>query len=497
MAEFLSIDLEPHRVCGVLADVSNGQVRVIKTLAATVPDGVLTSHPETGEWLKRVLQQAGISTSKVMVVLPREEVVVRHLELPPGNEEELPTIVRFQAASKSTVPLDQVALDYLPLPQRADFAGRDALLVTVPQERIARLYGAAVIAGLEVVSVGVSSIATAELVFAAEAASSSKTPSDLALVVARHGNRVEMSVVGSGHLYFSHSSQTVPDQAEQACPAILAEISRSLVAHGKRLPQGKFARIWLIGGAKEDVELGNALRERFGCEVARLDPFAAHGVEVRGTVGNTEHSAFAGPIGQLAGFSRETTHSVDFLNPRRPVVKKDYSRIKYGAIAAAAAIAIIGIFTFRSMKIADVKSEVATTNTAIKDQQDLNKQLEPKVAIINRIDEWANAGVNWLDQTQALAVTMDGTDRKYLTRLNATNGTVKTVRGTLAAYGRVKERIDAEGLRAEFLKQPFVEIEPKALKPKEGDSDFPLLFELIVNMKKPEADKPAKAGAKS
>ncbi len=496
MAEYLSIDLEPHRVCGVLADVSNGQVRVLKTLAATVPDGVLTSPLETGEWLKRVLQQSGISTSKVMVVLPREEVVVRHLELPPGNDEELPTIVRFQAASKSTVPLDQVALDYLPLPQRTDFAGRDALLVTVPQERIARLYGAAVIAGLEVVSVGVSSIATAELVFAAETAAS-KVAADLALVVARHGNRVEMSVVGNGHLYFSHSTQTVQEHAEQGCSSILAEISRSLVANSKRLPEGKFARIWLVGGAKEDVELGNALRERFGCEVDRLDPLTAHGVEVRGTVGSTEHSAFAGPIGQLVGFSRETAHSVDFLNPRRPVVKKDYSRIKYGAIAAAVAIAIIGIFTFRSMKIADVKNEVASTNSAIKDQQDLNKQLEPKVAIIHRIDEWANSGVNWLDQTHDLAVTMDGTDRKYLTRLNASNGTVKTIRGTLAAYGRVKERIDAEGLRAEFLKQPFIEIEPKALKPKEGDSDFPLLFELIVNMKKPEGDKPAKAGSKS
>lgn len=491
MAEYLSIDLEPHRVCGVLADIGGGHVRVTKTFAATVPDGVLTSPQETGTWLRKVLAQAGISASKVMVVLPREEVVIRHLELPPSSDDELPTIVRFQAATKSTVPLDQVALDFLPLPQRPDVAGRDVLLVTVPQERIGRLYGAAVVAGLEVVSVGVSSVASAELAIAAEKASS-KVSADLALVVARHGDRVEISVVGNGHLYFSHSTQTVAEKADQSSNAILAEISRSLVANSKRLPPGNFARVWLIGGAKEDVELGNALKERFTCEVARLDPFSANGVEVKGAVGNAEHSAFAGPIGQLSGFSRETRSSVDFLNPRRPVVKKDYSSYKRGAAVAAAVLTVIGLYAFRSMKIADAQQAVADTNAAIKEQQTLNKQLAPKVAIVDRIQDWTDSGVNWLDQTQKLAETMDGTERKYLTKLNGSTGNTKAIRGTLMANVRVKDRITADGLSSDIMTQPNVEIEPKALQTKGGDSDFPMQFDLIVNMKKAEAAKAAK-----
>ncbi len=491
MTEYLAIDLEPHRVCGVLADVSKDHIRITKSFAATVPDGVLTSPPETGAWLRKVLTQAGISATRVMIVLPREEVVVRHLELPPAQDDELPTLVRFQAATKSTVPLDQVALDFLPLPQRPDVAGRDVLLVTVPQERIGRLYGAAVIAGLEVVSVGVSSVATAELVLAAEAASS-KTPSELALVVARHGDRVELAVVGNGHLYFSHSTQTVANQPDRPSTAILAEISRSLVANSKRLPPGKFARVWLIGGAKEDVELGNALKERFGCEVARLDPFTANGVEVVGAVGNAEHSAFAGPIGQLVANCREGSSSVDFLNPRRPVVKKDYSNYKRGAAIAAAVLLLIGIFAVRSMKVAEAKKAVADTNEAIKSQQQLNKQLTPKVAIVDRIEEWTNSSVNWLDQTQQLVETMDGTERKYLTKLNGSTGNTKAIRGTLMANVRVKDRVTAEGLSSDVMTRPNVEIEPKAVLTKGGDSDFPQQFELIVHLKKPEAEKPAK-----
>lgn len=491
MADYLAIDLEPHRVCGVLADVSNGHVRVSKTFAATVPEGVLTSPPETGNWLRKVLAEAGISATKVMVLLPREEVVVRHLELPPSSDDELPTIVRFQAATKSTVPLDQVALDFLPLPQRPDIAGRDVLLVTVPQERIGRLYGAAVIAGLEVVSVGVSSIATAELALAAEAASES-TSGELALVVARHGDRVEMSVVGNGHLYFSHSTQTVPEKAEQACPAILAEISRSLVANSKRLPPGNFVRVWLMGGMKEDVELGNALKERFGCEVARLDPFGANGVEIKGSVENAARSAFAGPIGQLAGHSRETLRAVDFLNPRRPIVKKDYANYKKIAGLAAAVLLVISLFVVRSVKISDAQQAVADTNAEIKKQQELNKQMAPKIVIVDRIQDWTDSSVNWLDQAQNLAVTMDGTDRKYLTKLNGSTGNVKTIRGTLMANVRVKDRITADGLSSDIMTQPYVEIEPKALQTKGGDSDFPMQFDLIVNLKKADLAKVSK-----
>lgn len=494
MAEYLAIDLEPHRICGVLADISGGHVRVSKTFAAKVPDGVLTSPPETGAWLRQVLAQSGVSANKVMVLLPREDVVVRHLELPPSTDDELPTIVRFQAATKSTVPLDQVALDFLPLPQRPDVAGRDVLLVTVPQERIAKLYGAAVIAGLEVVSVGVSSIATSELVLAAESAST-KAPGELALIVARHGDRVEMSVVGNGHLYFSHSTQTVPDRAEQACPAILAEISRSLVANSKRLPPGNFARIWLIGGAKEDVELGKALKDRFNCDVARLDPFTANGVEVKGSVSNAEHSAFAGPIGQLAGFGRETLRAVDFLNPRRPVVKKDYSAYKKIGALAASVLLIVGLFGFRSMKVKEIQQKVSETNQAIKEKQELNKSMEPKVAIVGKIDDWVAGNINWLEETQDLAVTMNGTERKYLTKVSGSVGSTKLVKSTLTANVRVKERTVADGFRADVMQRPNVDVEPKSVQNKGGDSDYPLQFELIVNEKRPEAEKET-AGSK-
>ncbi len=486
MSEILAIDLEPHRVSGVLAEVSNGGVRVLKTFSASVPEEVLRTPPETGLWLAQVLQQNGISAKQVCVCLPRDEVVVRHMELPPSTDEELPTMVRFQAATKSTVPIDQMALDYLPLPQRADFSGRDVLLTTVPQERIARLYGAAIVAGLEVISVGVSSIATAGLVLEAEGSALSGV-NDVSLVVARHGDRVELSLLGQGHLYFSHSTQV---DSGPAGLTILVEINRAMVGLSKRIPDARISRAWLIGSASEDAALGTSISERFSCEIKRLDPLMANGVEMRTTSVSTSHSAFAGPIGQLLGHSRETHLGVDFLNPRRPVVKKDYSNYKRGAMLAAGVLLLVGIFGYRELVVGDLKSKIVKGTSDLKTAKELSKKLEPQVKVAEKIGDWTAGNVNWLDQTQALSQKMDGTERRYLTEVKFANGTTKQVRGTMSVTGYAKSGSDIFELN-ESLSEPNTDVEKTINQRGSKDGDYPQKFQSDISMKKPEAVKAA------
>ena len=44
-------------------------------------------------------------------------------------DDELPDIVRMQAATKSPTPLDRLRLDFVPLPNRGE--GREVLLATI------------------------------------------------------------------------------------------------------------------------------------------------------------------------------------------------------------------------------------------------------------------------------------------------------------------------------------------------------------------------------
>ena len=162
MSDFLAIDLEPHRICGVEASVDRGSVKIRKSFSLNVPESISVDNPqELGEWLKGEVRHKRISASQVCISLPREDVIVRHLETPDVSDDELPELVRYQSAAKSTIPLDQLTLDFLPLPRRPDSSVRDVLVSTVHQDRIKRLRAISNAAGLELQSVGVSSVATA------------------------------------------------------------------------------------------------------------------------------------------------------------------------------------------------------------------------------------------------------------------------------------------------------------------------------------------------
>ena len=71
---------------------------------------------EMGSWLRERVKQTGIKSSEVSVLLPRNDCFVRRLELPQVPANELPDLVRMQAASICSTPVEDLAIDFLPLP---------------------------------------------------------------------------------------------------------------------------------------------------------------------------------------------------------------------------------------------------------------------------------------------------------------------------------------------------------------------------------------------
>ena len=64
-----------------------------------------SEHAEAaGKQLRAKLHEDGITVIHVLVSLPREEAVVRLLELPECTDDELPELVRLQAATRSPSP---------------------------------------------------------------------------------------------------------------------------------------------------------------------------------------------------------------------------------------------------------------------------------------------------------------------------------------------------------------------------------------------------------
>ncbi|NQV23696.1 MAG: pilus assembly protein PilM [Rhodopirellula sp.] len=484
MSDFLAIDLEPHRICGVEADVDRGSVKLRKNFSLAVPESVSDDDPQgLGELLKVELRRHRITASQICISLPRESVIVRHLELPDVSDDELPDLVRYQSAAKSSIPLDQLTLDFLPLPRRPDSTVRDVLVATVHHDRIKRLRTIANAAGLELLSVGVSSVATAGIV-ALEEKHLDHNVGDVAVVIAQHGDRVEISILGEGHLHFTHSTQVVPGEGLHR--PILAEISRSLVALQKRLPDARVVRCWMVGSPDENAKLGDAIGERFHCVIRQLDPYQCQGVTLDCKPVDEPHGAFGGPIGQLVSRSLEVSCAVDFLSPRRPTEKKDYSRVRKYAGVAAVAVLLIGMSVYQDIVVRKLEAAVAVATRDEKEQKALLNELEPQVKVADSVKEWASSRVNWLEEADMLTKTIDGTERHYLTKIQFGEGNRKE-RGTVTASGYAKERFDIEGLNAELMQRTDLEVNAKPIKNSGRDGDYPQQFDLDLKLKHQKA----------
>ena len=227
MTQYLALDWESHRLSGICANVDGGQILSQSCFQLDWPANLAEDDDgtQTGRWLREELDRLGIAVSQVLVCLPREDSVVRQLELPAVPDKELPDIVRLQAATNLT-SLDQFLLDFLPLPTLPEADGRDVLMATIPIELANRIRTATAAAGLELKSIGLSPVATAELVARAEAGRGDD-PRQSSLFVALHGERVEISMMRQQCLIFSHSAQLSGTDAADYSRLLLAEINRA------------------------------------------------------------------------------------------------------------------------------------------------------------------------------------------------------------------------------------------------------------------------------
>ena len=84
MPNLLALDWNRDALGCVEAELSGGEVCVLRVAQFPWPESI--DHREDtatlGDWLKEQLASAGIETGETIVVLSREEVVTRRLELP-------------------------------------------------------------------------------------------------------------------------------------------------------------------------------------------------------------------------------------------------------------------------------------------------------------------------------------------------------------------------------------------------------------------------------
>jgi Tfp pilus assembly PilM family ATPase len=499
MSEILALDWDHEQVCGVLAHVAAGRVRVRRTLVLPRPaDSVSGSGPVSWDWLRAQLIQQGISGGQVAVTLPRDEVVVKRLEVPDSSDDELPTIVRYQAGAKSSIPLADLSLDFIPLPRRSEIPGREVLMATVTQATIAEIRTLCESAHLQLLNIGLTPVAVAELV--TRAAAGETDLQGESLVIGRHGGRVEISVLSGPHVLFSHSARLYEGSSGQEPQAIVAEVSRALVALRGSVPDVKITQAWTLAGPAEHEQLSETLEKRLDCQPRRLDPFTMVDWEGPATVADFDKPLFAGPLGMLLAHADPKVPGLDFLAPRQPVIRKD-NRRRMMILAGLGVGLILGtLVAGRWRQLSDLSDQIAQLSTKERQLTQVLKRGEPTLASLHLIDQWQQGETPWLDELLNFTKHMPDTEHIYLNSL-----TLEPEFGASAARikseGFARQRDDIMGLNQSFLSEENrYRVLPHGARASTTDADYPWRFEsevLLLEAPPPagESPPPARTGS--
>ncbi len=498
MPDTLALEWEHEQIAGVLATVSPGHVRVKQSFLIPRTGGGASTDAVPADWLKSELSKQGISYSgEVLVTLPRDDAFVRRLELPDTPDNELPTMVRFQMGAKSSMAMDEQCLDFLPLVRRTEMPGRDVLAATVSKQLVESIRVQCLGAGATLASVGFTPAAVAELVARAEL----QLPSErngVSLVVGRFGRRLEISVFRAGALLFSHSARLNqdPDAVEQQ--SIVPEVSRALVALRGAIADVKIEHAWMLVGPTEQEVLATALQRRLSCEVQPIDPLAW--LDRDGSTGLPEEnirSQFAGPIGMLLGRSDPKVIGIDFLNPRKTVVKKDNRKQRLIMAGVGAGTLVATLLGAQFFRLSNLDSDIeGMTNRGMQLDAEIKKG-KPTDNALALVETWQGEGVDWLGQFGDFTQRMPATDRMYLESLQFSK--LNNQPAKIVAHGFAREKKDVMALATGPLTaEDRYRVKPYQVTQSQTDSYYPWKIDgQEILLKEPKKEKgAAKKGAK-
>ena len=447
----IAIDWDSSGLTGVESSGTGGDIKVLKTFSVEWPEHIDPKDDPQGaaQHLKNALATAGVKSNQVVVSLPRDETVMRPLQLPAVDDSELAGMVRLQAATKSTVPLEQLRLDYIPLPPRDGVDGREVLMSTVGKPSFDLIRRVLKIADLELVAAGISSIATAEFI-ARQNKKSGTHGNDL--IVMNVGDRLELTTLKMGRVVSSHAAHLSAASPEQLQKQTVAEINRLRMSLSSDLDINGFANAWLIGSESATAGLKEALTARLDdCNVFSIDPLTAVRSSVKPDatdIAPQRYPALASSIGVLQGQKSPTIDNVNFVSPRKPVVKKDMRGLYIGLAAGAALLLAVVGWVMVANRVADLDAQIAAKNDSAAEQTAAFKEGKETLAAARVIGDWNNHKVNWLDEMINVNEILPDTGDLYVTKFtfDKKNGAYA---GRIQALGYARTRRTIQDLKTD------------------------------------------------
>lgn len=414
-------------------------VDLIKAVAVPIPPEVRVEEPAAfGPFIQEAMREAKIGVKRAILSVPRDQVVLNTLNLPPMPPEEMPAIVQFQVVKELPFSADQATLDFAVCGVYEPKAPSSVLVAAVRNEDLNYYTKVCSEAGLHVLSIGLRPYSNLVAIL-------SNAP-DLAaknvLLVEVGPQLTEIDIIKKGVLSFSRSaSVSLTDIAAEAgeaykdsriagpavkerepddvsakvVSAMMVEIIRSYEAYRATDPTISLDQIVVCGSSGIEPQLAQALAARFATMAELFAPDRALGLTAQRA---RELRGFSAAVGLSMGHSRKGLDHIDFLHPKKPVSKKQL-RMRKVPVAVATAVLFIGsavMFHLRFIAPRQAVVEVLRDEIVAKMREE-RKIVEFKNKV-DALEGWIESEQYWPLLIVGLTEVFPDQKEAYLTRLD-------------------------------------------------------------------------------
>jgi hypothetical protein len=464
-----------HHLTLVELDGGSTQFSVRRTHELDWPVDAFDGDINTlGIWLKQKKIELGYTTESITLVLPREQILVRLIDIPHVDPNDQFDLVKFQVATKLAVAVDQLTTDFYQLsnPDKSSTSASDDLYVVALRntlrDRITRIFS---LANWTISSAIPSFIGLAEL---SAHVNTTETKAQPVVAIWHHGTTIEWVFHRHGRVEVAQSLKKYDGTPEQLARAIFIDLRKAMVSAADL---SEIARIDVIAsypGASS--VLAHMIQEELKVPVNEVPCTTwASGLST-----DQSQSALVPLIGARLAQKSPLIKAIDLINPRKPKPKVDNTRVKRLLAIGSAVIVVAGGYFSWNMYLLSLNDQLASLQQKKSKSQETIKEGKPIVEAHGFILAWERLQDDYLQRMMDLNQYSPGTQSLYLEDIGYTaDDNRKVIR--ISGLGYAKERTDVD-LFIDQLVVAGYRVRPRQIEKLAGTNEYPFKFNLDADL---------------
>ena len=481
----VAIELGRKRLCALQASYRRGGVTVHQTLVEAIPADLSRSDPQAlGTWLRETLSRMGMPTSRAVIALSRDEVILKRLALPTTVDAELPEMTRLMVSRELPFSADQAVIDFVPLEKTE--TSTTVLALAMPRGELETIQRVFKSAGIDAARVSLRAMGAAALI--ASVPGLRREPS---LIIDIAGERIEFNIVVGGSIRFSRAADLpIGASTEALTEAIITETRRTWLSYRIGEDTDSVRQIIMLGDESAARSAADSLASMLNITpiVLRSHPQIESGAQKLNATW---------PLAGLLLEQKHQAHVVDMAHPRRPPDVHAQMRLRLLA-GAAVLIAVCGlVFSLLRADIRRLEHAAATLKEEHGPIVPVHYRYMRDVHKLEHLQRWQSVRCDWLAHLEQLGGLVPARGQIVLNDLSGTlefnavrydspqRGKPKQWRAPSEVHinvqGEAKERVLADLFREAIRRASRYSVTSSGVE-REGGSQFgfPFNYKLSV-----------------